>query len=700
MHASRRRAAFVFLAGLAAAAPAQEESEEVLVTAARRQQRLSELPYRIDLLDAGDLTSERLPRTLPDALREFPGVMVQKTSQGQASPYVRGFTGYHTLLMIDGIRLNNSVFRSGPNQYWGTVDPWSLERLELVKGPASVLYGSDAVGGAALAWTPRLESGGPGLTWERRLALRLASAERSWIARGEVRGSLDESWRFLAGATWKEFGELQAGPDTGTWPKTGYEEGAADLKLEHHFHQDAYLSLAYQRVRQDDAWRAHKTLYGKSWRSTTVGNERRRSLSQERDLAYLQYHARDLEEWLTGLEASLSWHAQREGQRRTKANGSGDRTGFEVDTLGAWIQGESDGSAGLWTYGLELYHDLVDSYGRRTDSSGLFTGGDLQGPVGDDAAYTLLGLFVQDELGLGEGWAAALGARWTWARARADEVADPDTGNRITVKDSYQALVGSVRLLWRPFQERALSLFGGVSQAFRAPNLSDLTRLDEARSNEIETPSPGLDPEYFLTYELGLRLDTDALRGELALFYTDIRDMIVPAPTGRVVSGLVEVTKRNAGDGRVFGLDGRLSWTFLEGLALFGSGAWLYGEARSYPTSDPVRKTEPLSRLMPPSATCGLRWEAGPGRPWAELAATLAGKADELNRRDRQDTQRIPPGGTPAYQILALRGGWEFRPGWEVSGALENLTHRDYRIHGSGQNEPGFNALLGLDVRF
>jgi len=76
-----------------------------------------------------------------------PGVMVQKTGHGQGSPYIRGFTGFRTLLMIDGIRLNNAVFRDGPNQYWNTVDPFSIERLEVVKGPSSVLYGSDAIGG-------------------------------------------------------------------------------------------------------------------------------------------------------------------------------------------------------------------------------------------------------------------------------------------------------------------------------------------------------------------------------------------------------------------------------------------------------------------------------------------------------------------------------------------------------------------------
>jgi hemoglobin/transferrin/lactoferrin receptor protein len=84
--------------------------------------------------------------------------MLQKTSYGQGSPFLRGFTGFRTLLMVDGVRLNNAVFREGPNQYWNTVDPWSVDRYEVVLGPASVLYGSDAVGGAVNALT--LDSAG------------------------------------------------------------------------------------------------------------------------------------------------------------------------------------------------------------------------------------------------------------------------------------------------------------------------------------------------------------------------------------------------------------------------------------------------------------------------------------------------------------------------------------------------------------
>jgi hemoglobin/transferrin/lactoferrin receptor protein len=108
----------------------------VIVAAAGYEATAFEMPYSTSVLTSEALT-RRLPRTLPMALEELPGFMVQKTSTAQGAPYLRGFTGFRTLLLVDGIRLNNSVFREGPNQYWGTLDPLAIERIEVVNGPAS-----------------------------------------------------------------------------------------------------------------------------------------------------------------------------------------------------------------------------------------------------------------------------------------------------------------------------------------------------------------------------------------------------------------------------------------------------------------------------------------------------------------------------------------------------------------------------------
>lgn len=126
---------------------------EIVVTATRLERDVYSLPFTTYNLNSEQKHIRESIRSTPEALKGVPSVLVQKTSYGQGSPYLRGFTGFRTLFMIDGVRLNNSVFRDGPNQYWNTVDPLSIRAYELVMGPASVLYGSDAIGGAMNALT-------------------------------------------------------------------------------------------------------------------------------------------------------------------------------------------------------------------------------------------------------------------------------------------------------------------------------------------------------------------------------------------------------------------------------------------------------------------------------------------------------------------------------------------------------------------
>ena len=90
---------------------------------------------------------ERAPVDMFQAIEQEVGVLVQRTQRGAAAPFIRGLTGQQVLILVDGIRLNNATFRQGPNQYFNTIDPGMVERIEVLRGPQSVLYGADAIGG-------------------------------------------------------------------------------------------------------------------------------------------------------------------------------------------------------------------------------------------------------------------------------------------------------------------------------------------------------------------------------------------------------------------------------------------------------------------------------------------------------------------------------------------------------------------------
>jgi iron complex outermembrane receptor protein/hemoglobin/transferrin/lactoferrin receptor protein len=103
-------------------------------------------PRAIDIVTPQQ-SMEQAPIDMGQALEQTPGIMIQRTGRGQSSPYVRGLTGQQVLIMVDGVRMTNATFRAGPNQYFNTVDPNSVERIEVIRGPGSVLYGGDAIGG-------------------------------------------------------------------------------------------------------------------------------------------------------------------------------------------------------------------------------------------------------------------------------------------------------------------------------------------------------------------------------------------------------------------------------------------------------------------------------------------------------------------------------------------------------------------------
>lgn len=688
--------------------PAQESArppdeyvlDPLLVTPTLRGGSRHAAPFAAEEVSAEQIET-RAYRTVPQALRDVPGVLVQETAHGHGSPYLRGFTSFRNLFLIDGIRLNNSVFRPGPNQYWNTVDPWSLDRLEVVMGPSSVLYGSDAMGGTvqALTKSPWAEMSGEGDGgWGGRLAYRWADAENYDQARVEAFGPVGERTAVGLGLSWKDYGDLHGGADVGLQRNTGYDEVDADVKVEHELGESTLLTVAHQRVRQNDVPRTHRTVDAIDWEGLTVGSDLRRDFDQDRRLTYVQVDAGELDGVFDRVVTSLSYHEQDEVRHRTRSSGALEDQGFDVGTLGFFTHLFRDTDAGRWTYGVEYYRDEVDSFlDKFGDQSAA---DDIQGPVADDATYETLGVFVQDEIQVTERTELTLGARWNRIEADADSVRDPVTDERISIRDDWQAVVASARFVHQ-LRPESLNLYGGVSQGFRAPNLSDLSRFDSARTNEFEVPAPDLDPETTTTLELGLKSLSPRTTSQVAVFYTDIQDRIDRVPTGNVNGdGELEVTKDNVGDGYVYGIEVGATHQLDDVWSVFGNATYLEGKVDTFATSAPVVTEEYLTRLMPLTARLGLRWAPADAPGWIEGMVTWADDADRLSPSDERDTSRIPEGGTPGYVTLDLRSGWSLRDDLSLTLGVENLTDEDYRIHGSGVNRPGRNLVAGLSWSF
>ena len=671
------------------------------------------VPYTTHVIGGERIRNERAVRTLPDALAEIPGVMIQRTSYGQASPFIRGFTGFRTLMLIDGIRLNNAVFREGPNQYWSTIDPLTVDRLDVVKGPSSVLHGSDAIGGTVNAHTRGPEmlpwpepAGKAALDQPERFSFhpggyyRYALADQSHTARGEFSLAASPHVGILGGVSWKEYDDLRGGDLIGDQPNSGYGEVDGDVKVLVRPSENLDITAAFQRVEQNNVPRTHSTVFSKSFDGTAPGTDLRRDLDQLRELAYVQAEARDIAPWLQRAKLSLSWHRQEEAQDRIRNNGRRDLSRFEDQTFGALLSLVSPSPLGTLSYGVEYYHDEVDSAARSYNADGSLRSIAPRGPVADDASYDTLGVYLQDEFKVAEPLTVIAGVRYSHAHAEAEKV-DPNPDDDLVIgplDESFGAFTASLRV--RYDVNEAWNFFGGVSQGFRAPNLSDFTSFDIARSGELETPAPDLEPEYYVSFEIGTKARIESLRASVyaSYYYTLIQDQIVRFPTGRTIDGAAEVTRANSGDGYTQGIELGAEWNFFEGFTFFGNLAWTEGEVDTFVSSR--LEARPASRIQPLTGMAGLRWESSDRKWWLEGSATFARHQDRLSPGDMADTQRIPPGGTRGYQVFTVRGGWNPCANVKIFAAWENVSDEDYRHLGSGINEPGTNVVVGTQVKF
>lgn len=673
----------------------------IVVSAIRSDETAFRLPVTAQAVYSQSIQLHRPSRTLPEALRDIPAVSVQKTSYGHGSPYIRGFTGFHTLLLVDGIRLNNSVFREGPNQYAGTIDPLGVSRIEVVKGPGSSLYGSDAVGGTVNVVTskPLIHSRGNALHSETYY--RYSTADNSNVGRMEVSGSFGATLGISGSYFGKTFGDLRPGGGP-VLPRTGYDESGMNLGLEYLAGDNMKIEAAHQRMDQHDVWRTHRTVYSVDWLNTTHGNDRHLSTDQHRNLSYLRLKSSLQRGPVRKINVQASYQSQDEDQYRIKQDMTGEKQGFAVRTIGLSVQAESQTRAGTLTYGLDFYRDKVDSYKDRYRADGSFSISDIQGPVADDSRYTQADLFVENKFSLHPRWVMIPAVRFTATNATVGQAANPSsTGDPVlSFARHWSRMTASLRtLLFLDHRER-WNVFASVGGAFRSPNLSDLSRFDIARSGEQEVPAPDLHPETFVAYEAGVKHLASTIGAQVAVFFTSIDNLIVRTPRGDSVDYKIAVTKKNSGKGYIYGLEGAVQLAVGSQIMISASGAWLKGSVETYPTSSPILVKEPIDKLMPPSANLSVKWEPGQRKPWLELTVSGAKKQDDLSSADKRDTQRIPPLGTPGYVIGTIRCGVQVTQNLAFSAALENITDRAYRIHGSGQNEAGRNAVFASKVSF
>ncbi|MBN1771240.1 MAG: TonB-dependent receptor [Deltaproteobacteria bacterium] len=681
---------------------------------------------------------ERIPRSTPDALVYEPGVFVQQTAAGQASAFVRGRTGQQTVLLFDGIRLNNSLWRQGPNQYFFTLDAATIHAIDVVRGSASVRHGSDAIGGAidavpieAPLWTDLHDL----QAWPRN-TLRLSSQDEQVAERFQLEAQWDR-FGLIAGAGWRTVGLLESGgavvgtdgrlpwvprfEEDGCTPLqavedpdhcrtqlgTGFDELTFDARAAYDLGRDRKIVAAVYGYRQYDAPRTDQCPPAEGrWDECLTYEE------QFRTLAYVSYRGLLADGVAEDAQLTFSYQRQHERRRLDRPASFSSLGGIDdVDTYGfvgsiRMVPLELGGDMRLtFRYGGEVYHDRIGSMawtGFSDTDQVVFAS---RGQYLEGSSYTTGGLYLEPELDLGAGVVVSVGGRFggTQAVAPADEV----TGSA-AIDASWITPVGRLGVAWAPWSW--LTWRTNVDHAFRAPNLDDLTSRQQTGPG-FQFENPDLRPEQALTVETGLELRLDWLQADVWGYWTPVWDAMARAP--RQAADCPPATSTCGGARaryQLVNLPGRADLFGVElsalaelplGFSLRATLAWAWGEGPNpSPAPDdpdvPHEETLPLSRIPPLNGTAELRWQADWGL-YAGAALRWATAQDRLALQDLSDP-RIPYGGTPGYAVLDLSAGFRWRRNLLLGLVVENVTDTAWRTHGSSVNGPGVGASVLLEV--
>ena len=683
-------------------------------------------------------------RTAVDALNNTPGVFVQKTAGNQSSPYIRGLTGEQTLLLLDGVRLNNAMFRPGANQYSALIPDSSIGAIDVILGSSSTVSGSDGLTGAI---DFRLAEAGRGLN----------QAISPWVAAGggsadgyRVAGGFDGSigdFRYSLDGGFADYHDLKGGKNAGDHlygTAAGQDEIPNSSFSEYHFGgRVAYVGLQNNRFElsagQTEQWDAPRPdgYFGNSAAATRF--------SRYYDPQTFTYaHARHVHGGagsLPRVQTTLYYHQQAEEQTREDNNaGRYRRREFQdqIDTLGIDLQLTSLINRHEITYGGTLYQDrTTTNYQRYQSPAGNLNPASAiqdqsaasnpgQTTVPDDALYNGIGVFLQDFWRITDQWDLLAGVRYSRYDWNFDVTADRAGYAFIgpaAIDDSADAVTGSLRLGFTPVPP--VYTFVGISQGFRAPNLSNLSGIQDRGSSTSGGTgpqvlgNPSLDAEKSVTYELGGRL-TDG-KDQLALtgFYTTIDDLIQAEYTDVNGDGVITAvdTARvvNSDQARLWGAEFSSDYGLPMGnilpaharWSLFQVTNWVNGKVDAYnPASLSVEEFN-LSKANRLFGVLGTRLGLEQGW-WALTQMRWSAPYHDVAPGDANDTRHTTfgavgeaPGAMPGYAVIDVKIGWVVPGGkYWVDLALENLLNATYREPGSGTDGSGLNAILSAGARF
>ncbi len=704
---------------------------EVSVAATKFPENTSKVPQQVQVFNAKKIQFLN-QQTAAELLTHTGNVLVQKSQLGGGSPIIRGFEANKVLIVVDGIRMNNAIFRGGHLQNVITMDNTILDKMEILFGPSSVMYGSDALGGVMSFYTktPTFATNDKKENVSGNAFVRYASAYN------EKTGHIDLSYgsnkvAYLTSFTYSDFGDLTQGSNYYSkfpnWGKRSFyveRINGVDSQIvnsnPNKLKQTGYKQYDFLQKIMFNTGKVNNVL---NFQYSTSSNIFRYDRLTETTSAGVAKSA----QWYYGPQKRLlaAWHMnlpkltwfdkgqittafQNIEESRHNRNFKAAKLNHRIEKVDviSWnadfkkSKGKSE-----YGYGSEITYNKVRSSAYFDNiTNGQFGALDTRYPSGGSntqsyAVYANMIHKFDDKLN----WVGGL--RYSYSRLFSkfsDKTFFPFPFDDITQKAG--ALTWNTGLVVTPKG----GWIGNIlfSTGFRTPNVDDMTKVFESTSSSLLIPNPNLKPEKTYNFEIGLsKTFINKYRVGITAWYTNYKNALTTDFSSfngssqiPYNSGLATVkTVVNAAKAYNKGISANAAGDINEHISFSSTINYTYGRIVE------AAGNYPLDHVAPLFGRTGItgKWDAFK----IEAFALYNGKKDSADYNLRGEDNQIYSadvvrGFTPSWITANLRASYDFNKNFTVQVAAENILDKYYRVFASGLSAPGRNFVITLRGRF
>lgn len=706
---------------------------EVIVSVNKWEQKLNEVPNKIVKVNKYDILRNN-PQTSADLLGQTGSVFIQKSQLGGGSPMIRGFATNRVLLVFDGVRMNNAIYRSGNLQNVISIDPLSVETAEVIFGPGSLIYGSDAIGGVMDFHT--LNAGLLPADSKKKMLVKGSVMGRYSTANKENTAHADinlgwKKWSLLSSFSYSKFDDLKMGKNGGqdSYLRPEYVERInnkdsivknADPRIQRFSGYEQINFLQKVRFKPNPDWDfQYSFVY-----AGTKDAPRYDRLIQYRNgaLRFAEWYYGPMLWRMHTLQVAhskktaiydnarlvLSYQNYEESRvDRTRANNNRNRQVETVDAISLnWDAAKTIGKGELF-YGLEYVHNKVGSFGQRTNiaTNAVIP---MVSRYPDGSTWSTAGIYGSYKVNLTPKFTLTSGLRYSHNTLDA-------TFDTTFIKFPYKnaelregALTGNAGLVFRPADGWQLN--GNISTGYRMPNVDDIGKLFESVPGNVTIPNPELTPEYAWNFEVGIvKSKAGKYRVEVTGFHTILKDAIVRRPTtfngqdSIIFDGVKSQVEalQNVAKATVSGIQLSCEVYITKGFSMQTHANWISGKE----TDDVKNEQVPLRHAPPFYGSTLLRYRLkklfieassyyNSKIENADLAPSEQAKTDIYAKDDNGKPY------SPGWYTLNLKASYQVVKNLMVSAGWENMTNQRYRPYSSGIVAAGSNFIISLRVSF